>query len=407
VISVNDLSKCYRIYEKPSDRIKQSLFGRWKTYFTEFWPLRNITFQLGPGDVVGVIGPNGSGKSTLLQLITGILEPTEGTVVTEGKIAALLELGAGFNPEFTGHENLMINAAILGLSKEAIEEKYDAIVEFADIGEFLHQPVKTYSSGMYVRLAFSISAHVDADILIIDEALAVGDAGFQFKCLARIDELIKRGTTVLLVSHDQQVVKTYCTSAIYLNKGRVMFHGKTEMALEQYLQDVMEVQRNQLGKVEVKESRSGDAYVFGSEHGSIESVEMIVNGLHQDYCRHGDRVVFRIKANVRESVSEPRLMLVVRDSNGYNLFSYDNLHAEQPIARGETGDIEAEIGFDCLLRDGEFSATVRLDQHHGNLQFSLVEKQVNAYNFSVIYEKRSFGAMVDLHGSFGQKVTSN
>ena len=323
-------------------------------------------------------------------------------MVTEGKVAALLELGAGFNPEFTGHENLLINAAILGLNKKEIAEKYDAIVEFADIGEYLHQPVKTYSTGMYVRLAFSISAHVEADILIIDEVLAVGDAGFQFKCMARIDELIKRGTTVLLVSHDQQVVKTYCKTAIYLNKGKMMFQGNAEMAFEQYFQDVMETQRNQLGTVKEKRGSNADAYVFGSEHGSIDAVEMWVDGQRQDYCKNGDRVVFRIKANVKETVTEPRLMLIVRDDNGYNLFSYDNLYADHKIILQNSGKFDAEIGFDCLLQEGEFSVTVRLDQHHGNSQFSLVEKQVNAFSFKVIGDKRLFGAMVNLHGSFCQ-----
>ena len=183
VLRIRHISKRFEIYDKPRHRLQQMLFGRWKTYYREFRALSDINLEVRKGECVGIIGPNGAGKSTLLQIMTGTLQPTEGTVERHGRIAALLELGSGFNPEFTGRENVYMNAAILGLTKKETDEKYQDIVDFADIGEFIDQPVKTYSSGMIVRLAFAVNAFVDPDVLIVDEALAVGDAFFQQKCM--------------------------------------------------------------------------------------------------------------------------------------------------------------------------------------------------------------------------------
>src|SRR5271170_3493027 len=210
-IRVSSLSKCYHIYDKPADRLKQTLLRGRRQYYREFWALKDVSFEVRRGEAVGIIGRNGSGKSTLLQLITGTIKPTTGEIEANGRIAALLELGSGFNPDFTGRENVYLNGAILGLTKRQIDERFDQIVRFADIGPFIDQPVKTYSSGMVVRLAFSIAVHVDASILVVDEALSVGDVAFQFKCLHHLESLLERGVTILLVSHDVQLVKGYCT----------------------------------------------------------------------------------------------------------------------------------------------------------------------------------------------------
>jgi lipopolysaccharide transport system ATP-binding protein len=403
MIKASHLGKCYRVYKKPSDRIKQSLMRGRKTYAKEIWALRDVSFSLNEGEVVGVIGANGSGKSTLLQMLVGTLQPSEGDVAIEGRVAALLELGAGFNPEFTGHENLFINAALLGLSQKKIEEKYDDIVAFADIGEFLHQPLKTYSSGMYVRLAFAITVHVEADVLIIDEALAVGDASFQFKCLARMDELIKTGCTVLIVTHDTQMIKQYCTRAIYLDKGRQIFDGPVEEAVERYMQDVLETQRNQMGKVSHKtEGVQADALVYGTEFGKIISAEIFINDEAREHVYHNERISIRLKACVSDEVKCPRVMIVIRDRAGYNLFSYDNLYANEALVPDEKGEFAVEIQFQCLLQEDDYSITLRLDEHHGNRQFSLVEKQVNGLNFKVLHKQRIFDARVDLNGSCRQ-----
>lgn len=235
-ISVVGLGKCYRIYDKPIDRLAQMLsFGR-KGRFREFWALHEASFSIGRGETVGIIGCNGSGKSTLLQMICGTVSSTVGTVTTRGRIAALLELGAGFNPEFTGRENVLMNAAILGFSRETMEERMAEVLEFSELGDFLNQPVKTYSSGMYARLAFSIAIHVDPEILIVDEALAVGDSRFVAKCMRRIKEIQDRGTTILFVSHDIGSVRTLCQRAIWLDKGRVVEDGDVFPVTGKYME---------------------------------------------------------------------------------------------------------------------------------------------------------------------------
>ena len=237
VLRIQHISKRFEIYDKPRHRLQQMLFGRWKTYYHEFRALSDIDFEVRKGECVGIIGLNGAGKSTLLQIVTGTLQPTEGTVERHGRIAALLELGSGFNPEFTGRENVFMNAAILGLTKAETDAKYDDIVAFADIGEFIDRPVKTYSSGMMVRLAFAVNAFVDPDILIVDEALAVGDAVFQQKCM-RFIRKFKETHTILFVSHDTAAVVNLCDRAILLDHGQVKMTGSPKDVSEQYLKDL-------------------------------------------------------------------------------------------------------------------------------------------------------------------------
>jgi len=236
-IRVQNITKAYQIYDKPQDRLKQSLWRGRKQFYREFKALDDVSFEVKKGETVGIIGRNGSGKSTLLQIICGTLAPTSGTVEVNGRVAALLELGAGFNPEFSGKENVYMNAMILGLSKEEIDAKYDDIVAFSDIGDFINQPVKTYSSGMYVRLAFSVIAHVDADILVIDEALAVGDVFFTQKCMRFLRKFMKTGT-VLFVSHDTSAVINLCPLAVWLQNGRTQLVADAKTVCEKYLENL-------------------------------------------------------------------------------------------------------------------------------------------------------------------------
>lgn len=241
-ISIQRLSKCYQIYDQPRDRLKQMLLPRLQRlcgqdpqrYFDEFWALKDISFDIRKGEAVGIVGRNGSGKSTLLQLICGTLSPTLGTVETTGRIAALLELGSGFNPEFTGRENIFLNGAILGIGEDRLNEVLERIIKFADIGDHLDQPVKTYSSGMFVRLAFAVQMHLDPDILIIDEALSVGDQFFQAKCYAAIRTLMDNGTTVLFVSHSAATVKALCPRAVLLSHGELIVDGPASSVLDRY-----------------------------------------------------------------------------------------------------------------------------------------------------------------------------
>lgn len=248
VISLSNIGKCYGIYEKPRDRLKQFILPRLygflgfkKKYYREFWSLSNISFEIKRGETIGILGKNGSGKSTLLQIICGTLSPTTGEVVTHGRIAALLELGSGFNLDFTGRENVYMNASILGLKNDQIDAKFNKIVEFADIGEFIDQPVKTYSSGMLVRLAFAVIAHVDADVLIIDEALSVGDAFFTQKCMRFLREFMETGT-VLFVSHDTGAVVNLCNKAILLDHGRIVKIDTPKKVVREYLANLNQTQ---------------------------------------------------------------------------------------------------------------------------------------------------------------------
>lgn len=253
-IKVENLSKCYQIYDQPHDRLKQSIYPRLqrlggkqpKQYFREFWALKDVSFEIKKGETVGIIGRNGSGKSTLLQMICGTLNPTSGSIETHGRIAALLELGSGFNPEFTGRENVYMNASVLGLKKEETDARFDDIIAFADIGDFIEQPVKTYSSGMMVRLAFAVIAHVDADILVVDEALAVGDAFFTQKCMRFLRNFMKTGT-VLFVSHDTAAVVNLCNKAVLLEHGTVMMIGHPKNVIEQYLAKLYETNQEVQG----------------------------------------------------------------------------------------------------------------------------------------------------------------
>jgi lipopolysaccharide transport system ATP-binding protein len=235
-IEVTGLGKCYQIYEKPRDRLKQMLMRGRRQYYKEFWALKDVSFKIKKGQTIGIVGRNGSGKSTLLQLICGTLNPTAGQIKVSGRIAALLELGAGFNGEFTGKENVYMNARILGLNDLEIDSRFEDIVAFADIGEYIDQPVKTYSSGMYVRLAFAVIAHVDAKILIIDEALAVGDALFTQKCMRFLRTFQQTGT-ILFVSHDIGSVLSLCQRAFWLDKGRLSLQGSSKEIAEAYIEN--------------------------------------------------------------------------------------------------------------------------------------------------------------------------
>ncbi len=233
-ISVQDVSKIYKLYDKPIDRLKEALSFRHKRYHREFFALDTLSFTVEKGSTVGIIGTNGSGKSTILKIITGVLNPSTGKVEVEGSISALLELGAGFNMDYTGMENVYMNGTMMGFSREEMEQKMPEILAFADIGDFVHQPVKTYSSGMFVRLAFALAINVEPEILIVDEALSVGDVFFQAKCYAKMEEIRRKGTTILMVTHDMGSIIKYCDKVVLLNKGKFLAEGKAGDMVDLY-----------------------------------------------------------------------------------------------------------------------------------------------------------------------------
>ncbi|TVX89408.1 ABC transporter ATP-binding protein [Paenibacillus agilis] len=289
VIKLNDVSKVYRLYEKPIDRLKESFSLTSKKYHNEYYALKNVSLELKKGETMGIIGKNGSGKSTLLKIITGVLSQSSGEINIKGKVSALLELGAGFNPEYTGIENIYLNGTILGLSKEEIDAKIESILEFADIGDFVNQPVKMYSSGMFARLAFSVSINVDPDILIVDEALAVGDVRFQLKCYNKFRELKEKGVTILFVSHDINAVRNFCDSALWINEGVVFEQGDATQVTSNYIEYMNQLSKNEAGQNSMgTSSKSGVALTenniersdfkplnrWGSSPDSIRYVEM-------------------------------------------------------------------------------------------------------------------------------------
>jgi lipopolysaccharide transport system ATP-binding protein len=325
-IRVQDLSKCYQIYGRPQDRLKQSILPRFQSllgrdpiqYFREFWALKDLSFEVRRGETIGIIGRNGSGKSTLLQLICGTLVPTKGTVDTRGRVAALLELGAGFNPEFTGRENVFMNATVLGLAQQEIESRFDDIAKFADIGDFIEQPVKHYSSGMYARLAFAVAINVDPRILIVDEALAVGDEPFQRKCFARIEEIKRGGGTILFVSHSSSAIVALCDRAILLHGGQRIYSGSPKTAVGWY-QKLMNARENtEQIAVEILQLESGSGADL--PHGETPPVQPMQNVEQPDTAASLKADADDSAKNYRDDASfDPNLIsqsMVVYEENG-------------------------------------------------------------------------------------------
>lgn len=377
-LRVEDVSKQYRIYARPGDRLTESLTrGRLKRH-REFWALRNVAFEIETGTTVGIIGPNGCGKSTLLQIIAGTLEPTTGSVWREGRVAALLELGAGFDPEFTGVENVYMNAALMGLSRREAERIFPDIERFAEIGPFIHQPVKTYSSGMFVRLAFAVAANVEPDILIIDEALAVGDAVFQHRCLRRIREIQERGSTVLFVSHDAAAVRALCSRAILLGAGRVIADGAPTKVLNEYQRIVME--REQTFEDETAppeaasdeelndESRAPLRYTYRHGDGSAEilSAELLdASRRSVGVVETGEPLTVRLRLRFQREVGDAVVGFFISSSHGTHVYGTNTKEQRVDLGACGRGDVvEVSFAFNCWLGLDQFS--ISLAVHSGD-----------------------------------------
>ena len=430
-IKVENLSKSYQIYQQPRDRLKQFILPRSRRmvglppmqYFRDFWALKDVSFEVKKGETVGIIGRNGSGKSTLLQLICGTLNPSSGSIQTSGRIAALLELGSGFNPEFTGRENVYMNGALLGFSDKEVEQRFDRILDFSGIGDFIDQPVKTYSSGMTVRLAFAVQAQSDPDVLIIDEALAVGDAKFQTKCFAHIKALKQRGTSILLVSHATEQIATHCDRAVFLNDGRVVTSGKPRDVINTYL-DYM------FGPERVSDSIGlgmDDPAVLGESDETLSVTEDLFHS-HQTYNPHeyrwgdgaarildfsvmseeknhpvtvylGDQVRLRLSIAFFQEVVRPILGFTVKTKEGVTLYNTNSeLQSCREIgAAGAVGDvIGASVSFKILFAPGEYFISVGVasrrpdgtvvphDRRYDSIQLTVVSREQN--NFTGFFD---------------------
>ena len=399
ILETVDLTKCYRTYSDPRQRLMQLLFRRRASQPERVCALRGATLALAPGEILGVIGPNGSGKSTLLQLIAGTLQPTSGSLAVHGRLTALLELGAGVDPEMTGRENVMLMGQTHGLDRETVLERMEAIIAFSELGAAIENPMKTYSSGMFVRLAFSVSTAMNPDLLIVDEALSVGDVGFQLKCLDRLEGLIEGGASILLASHDLQLIKNYCTRAICLDRGEIVEQADPEAATERYLQLMHERNRSAAGPVMQWHRDEADSVRIRSEGGRIEHAG--IQGCHgHGMLESGETATIEVSGTLdagSERPANPTVGVVVRDMRGYNLYGLSADADDGLTVEGDAFRVRFEIPM--RLTSGRYTLTVKLEDRRSATVFRLVDKKVGACAFHVDASRGpAFWGTVDLGG---------
>jgi lipopolysaccharide transport system ATP-binding protein len=457
IIIAENISKAYRIWKSPADRLKspflagaasmlpkdsppqRALHKHAARGWRDFYALRDLSLTVRRGEAVGIIGRNGSGKSTLLQIIAGTLQPTEGRIETNGRVAALLELGAGFNPEFTGRENVYLNAAILGFTHKEVDARFDDIARYAEIGDFIDQPVKTYSSGMVVRLAFAVAVNVDPDILIIDEALGVGDARFQLKCARTIDRFIAKGVTLLFVSHDASMVKRLCNHAVLLEHGCVVYAGKPNDVVNLYSKLTMEgnavdslqaditalraaqashaetspsspqavpsvagAQAN--GEAPIKQAEellaeershvqlSGQEFSYGGELGRILTVTILdIAHKARTWFTTGERVVVRMVVETDDACPEPIFALTVKNTTGVEIYGTNTLFSKQPAPTMKAGEQhEVDFTFDLDLMPGHYFFSFGFIHFVGE-KLVVLHRRYDAINIEIHGLDRTFG----------------
>ena len=379
-VEVKSIGKRYPLNTSPSARLRQLFFPNYRPDEDAFWALRNVSFHVAQGEVFGVVGANGSGKSTLLQIIAGIVKPTEGEVTVNGRLAALLELGSGFNPEFTGRENINLNASILGLSQAETDSKMSTIEHFAGIGSFIEQPIRTYSSGMVLRLAFAISAHVDPEVLIVDEALAVGDIAFRQRCMRRIHELRDKGTTILFVSHDTGDVKALCDRCLWLQEGEVGMVGPTDQVVAKYLTAMFRKgadSRKERRTETVLQPRQapeiveglGGKHRYGDNRAIVIGVQLVdTAGAALTSVPHGKSVILRISLRVEADITSPIVGFLLRNERGETIFGSNTARENYPLPFMVAGDIHT-VDFHWAvpeLASGSYNVSVAVSS--GNLE---------------------------------------
>ena len=428
-ISVNNVSKMYKLYDNPMDRLKESLGLSRKKKYKEHYALNDVSFQVHKGETVGIIGTNGSGKSTILKIITGVLNPTQGQVVVDGRISALLELGAGFNGEYSGIENVYLNGTMIGFSREEIDAKLQDILDFADIGDFVNQPVKTYSSGMFVRLAFAVAINIEPEILIVDEALSVGDVFFQAKCYRKFEEFKEMGKTILFVSHDLSSIGKYCDRVVLLNKGKKLAEGdakemvnlyrrvlvnqyeEPEEAAKEETQDavvepddmVTEGEKETVKKPGVVRREEGDqmksklnlnpeVLEYGSKLAEIEDFAIRDDsGMITNVIEKGQEFSVDMKIRFQEDISEPIFAFTLKDLKGTEITGTNTMYENTPVKPQKKGDVRYVTFTQKMpLEAGEYMLCLGCTGYHQG-EFTVFHRLYDVCNLTVITDKKAVG----------------
>jgi len=373
MIQLLDVWKKYKYYKKPQDRLKEIIFR--KPYHEELWVLKGINLELKKGEVLGVVGPNGAGKSTLLKVITGVVKPDKGQIKKEGKVIGLLELGTGFNYELTGYENIYVNATLLGLSRSEINRKLKDIIAFSELGDFIHKPLKTYSSGMVMRLAFSIAIHTEPECFIIDEALAVGDIHFQQKCFRKLKEHKKKGGSIIFVSHDMNAVKILCDRAILMNKGEVVEEGNPETVTQAYYKLMATLEGK--GSITFSQSQNG----YGNFKAVIKEVKMKNSAGYTNTFSSCDEAYVELKVEAKEDLKDVVAGILIRDRFGQDIFGINTYLMEKELEL-KKGKYLLTFKLPLNLAPGKYTLTVALHKgmYHAQECYHWID---NAYSFEV------------------------
>lgn len=406
-IEICDVSKIYKLYEKPVDRLKEALAFSHKKKYTEHYALNHISFHINKGETVGIIGTNGAGKSTLLKIITGVLTPSSGSANVNGRISALLELGAGFNMEYNGIENIYLNGTMCGFTREEVDARIEDILQFADIGDFVYQPVKTYSSGMFVRLAFAVAINIDPEILIVDEALSVGDVFFQAKCYKKFEEFKKKGKTILLVSHSLGTVAKYCDKVILLNKGNLVSEGSPSAMIDLYkkilvdphfTQNELEQDEEVIEEVLTTDNWKGKLSLnphinnYGNKDAEIidfaiiDKKKKITNSINK-----GDRFSIKIKVKFHQKIQEPIIAFTILNLQGTEVTGTNTMMEDADIKNAEPGDVKTVTFTQKLdIQGGEYLLSLGCTGYRDG-EFTVYHRLYEVCNITVISEKNTVG----------------
>ena len=397
-IEIRYLSKMYKLYNRPLDRLRDSLGLCRKKLYKEHYALRDINFDIGEGECVGIIGTNGSGKSTILKIITGVLSPTSGTVTVNGRISALLELGAGFNPEYSGLENIYLNGTMLGFSEEEIDARLEDILSFADIGDFVHQPVKTYSSGMFVRLAFAVAINIDPEILVVDEALSVGDVFFQAKCYHKFEEFKKQGKTILFVSHDLGSISKYCDRVILLNQGVMMDEGTPKAMVDMYKQLLVHQDPVKQAEETVKEDWKKGFQVnpntleYGKKEAEItDFVVMDSKGRQTNTIEKGSDFQIKMRIHFHENIQQPIMAFTFKNIQGTEITGTNTMYEGVNVENTDAGK-ECVVTFEQKMdmQGGEYLLSFGCTGYR-NGEFTVFHRLYDACNITVVSSKNTVG----------------